>query len=49
MKLRKSDGNHVIYTDYFVHGTNRLFALLSLIFSSMVSHGFIPSDMNIII
>ena len=47
MKLGKSDVNHVIYTDHFVHGTNRLFVLLPLMFSSMVSHGFIPSDMNI--
>ena len=47
IKLGKSDCNHVIYTDHFVHWTNRLFVLLSLLFSSMVSHGFIPSDMNI--
>ena len=36
IKLGKSDGNHVIYTDHFVHGTNRSCVILSLMFSSMV-------------
>ena len=36
MKLGKRDGNHVIYTDHFVHVTNILFVLFSLMFSSMV-------------
>ena len=47
LKLGKSDANHVMYTNHFVHGTKRLFVILSLLFSSMVYHGFIHSDMNI--
>ena len=30
-----------------MHGNNRLFVISSLMLSSMVSHGFTPSDMNI--
>ena len=47
LKLDQSDANHVMYTDHFVYGTKRLFVILSLLFSSMVCHGCIHSDINI--
>ena len=47
LKLGKSDANHVMYTDHFVHGTKILFVILSLLFSSMACHGCIHSDIDI--
>ena len=46
MKTGKRDANHMLFTDHLVHGTNRLFVMLSLFFTSAVVHGCIPSEIN---
>ena len=46
MKTGKRDANHMLFTHHLVHGTNRLFVLLSLFFTSAVVHRCIPSEIN---
>ena len=43
----KSDGNIGIYSDHFLLGTKLLWKYLTLLFNSMLVHGFTPSQMLI--
>ena len=47
IKHGKKDGYSLIYTDHFINGTNKLYIMLSLLFSSMIVHGFSPDGLNI--
>ena len=42
----KSDGNIGIYSDHFLLGTNLLWNNLTLLFNSMLVHGYTPSQMR---
>ncbi len=44
LKCGKHDGNKGHYSDHIVRGTPRLHIYISLLFHSMVHHGFSPSD-----
>ena len=47
MKSNKHDGNVGHYSDHIIQGTRRLQVYLSLLFTSMLSHGFSPLGMCI--
>ena len=47
MKSGKSDSNHQFYTDHLLHGPQRLYVLLSMLFTAMLVHGVIPSDISV--
>ena len=42
LKYGKQDGNVGHYTDHLKHGTSKLFTCLSLLFTSMLTHGCTP-------
>ncbi len=44
LKLGKHDGNKGHFTNHLIHGTYRLFCYMSLLFNSMISHGYVPDD-----
>ena len=39
LKSGKSDGNEGLYSDNFIHGTNPLYAIIVLLFTSFLLHG----------
>ena len=41
-KSGKSDGSEGLFSDHFIHGTHRFYVILSILFTSMLSHGFSP-------
>ena len=41
IKHGKKDGYSLIYTDHFINGTNKLYIMLSLLFSSMICTWFL--------
>ena len=43
----KSDGNIGIYSDHYLHGTKLLWRYLTLLFNSMLIHGYTPTQMCI--
>ena len=43
LKPGKSDGSEGLTTDHFLNGTDQLQVLLSLLFNSMLHHGFSPA------
>ena len=45
LKSGKSDGSEGLFSDHFIHGTHRFYVILSLLFTSMLSHGFSPNSM----
>ena len=47
MKSGKSDSNHQFYTDHLLHDPQRLYVLLSMLFTAMLVHGVIPSDISV--
>ena len=47
LKYGKSDASYQLYSDHFMQGTNRLFVMITLLYSSMMLHGTIPTAMNI--
>ena len=47
MKSNKHDGGVGHYSDHIIQGTRRLHVYLSLLFTSMISHGFPPLGMCI--
>ena len=47
MKASKHDGNTGHYSDHIIHGTRRLHVYISLLLSSMVSHGNAPQALRI--
>ena len=42
LKCDKKDGTVNMYTNHVINGTNRLFVLLSLLFTAMLLHGYCP-------
>ena len=42
LKLGKSDGNEGLHFDNFIHGTNKLYAILALLFTAFLFHGHSP-------
>ena len=40
LKSGKSDGSEGLSSDHFIHGTHRFYVILSILFTSMLSHGF---------
>ena len=47
IKLGKSDGNIGLTTDYLKHGSHKLCIYLSMLFSTMLSHGHTPKAMRL--
>ena len=47
VKPRKSDGYTGHSTDHLIHGTPSLHTHLSMLFSTMVTHGYVPLDLRI--
>ena len=45
VSLNKSDGNLGLFSDHIVHGTEKLWQLLTMLFNSMLIHRMSPSDM----
>ena len=45
LKSGKSDGSEGLYSDHFIHGTHRFYVILSMLFTSMLSHGFSANSM----
>ena len=45
LKYNKNDGHGQLSTNHIKYGSRRLFVLISLLFSSMLKHGYIPNDM----
>ena len=44
-KSGKSDSSEGLFSDHFIHGTHRFYVILSILFTSMLSHGFSPNSM----
>ena len=47
MKHGKYDGNVGHCSDHFKHCTHKLFVCLTLLFDAMLTHGYVPSDMQL--
>ncbi len=47
VKPGKNDGYGMLYSDHFKHGPHRLFVLLTMLFNTMIVHGFTPDGFNI--
>lgn len=45
LKYNKNDGHSQLSTNHLKYGSRRLFVLISMLFSSMLEHGYIPNDM----
>jgi hypothetical protein len=45
LKSGKSDGNIGLFSDHIIHGTQKLFDILVLLFNSMIIHCISPADM----
>ena len=45
LKSGKHDGNKGHFTNHLIHGTHRLHCSISMLFGSMISHGYVPDDM----
>ena len=45
LKSGKSDGSEGLFSHHFIYGTHRLYIILSMLFTSMLSHGFSPNSM----
>ena len=44
-KSGQSDGSESLFSDHFIHDTHRFYVILSILFTSMLSHGFSPNSM----
>ena len=47
MKLNKSDANFELYSNNVIYACEQLFVHLSILFNSMLVHGFCPKAMNV--
>ena len=45
LKRGKDDGNHGFKSDHIINGSKKLFLYLSLLFRTMIVHGYNPSDL----
>jgi hypothetical protein len=43
IKLGKSEGCSALLSDHIKHGTHRLFVIMSLLFTCMITHGYSPT------
>ena len=43
--MHKDDGKHGFNSDHLIHGSNRMFVILCLMFNSMLTHGYTPDDL----
>ena len=46
LKLGKSDGNNGLTTDHLKQGSHKLYVAISILFSMMLSHGYVPIAMH---
>ena len=44
LKIGKHDGNKGHFTNHLIHGPERLYCYISLLFDSLISHGVVPHD-----
>ena len=44
LKQHKHDGNKGHFTNHIIHGTDLLNCYISLLFDSLISHGYVPKD-----
>ena len=42
LKRHEDDGKHGFKSDHLIHGSNRMFVILCLMFNSMLTHGYTP-------
>ena len=47
LKKGKADGNIGLFSDHIIHGTSKLFKLLTMLINSMIIHGVSPKDLLI--
>ena len=47
VKRNKKDGLGLLYTDHFINASQMFYILLSLMFSTIICHGFTPDGFNI--
>ena len=47
LKCNKSDGVHILVSDYLIHSCTSLRVHLSLLFTAMLCHGINPRSMNL--
>ena len=45
LKSGKKDCDENLYSDHIMHGSHKLYVLLSLLFSAMLTHGYCPANM----
>ena len=45
LKSGKSDGSEGLFSNHFIQGTHRFYVILSILFTSMMSHRFSPNSM----
>ena len=45
MKSNKKDGTNMLISENIIHGTHKLYVLLSLLFTCMIIHGYCPVGM----
>ncbi len=45
LKQGKHDGNKGHFTNHLIHGTNRLYCYITMLFNCIISHGYVPTDM----
>ena len=45
LKPYKDDGKYGFKSDHLINGTNKLFTVLSIMFNTMLTHGFNPDDL----
>ena len=47
IKRGKNDGYGMLYSDHFINGPHRLYVLLTMLFNTMIIHGFSPDGFNV--
>ena len=47
MKLNKNDGNLGLWSNHLMYGPPRLHILLSILFTTMLKHSFVPQDFKV--
>jgi hypothetical protein len=45
LKYNKNDGETALSTNHIKHGRHRLYFLISILFTSMLRHGYVPDEM----
>ena len=47
LRAGKSGGVSAVTSDCFIHGSDSLYALISMLFNAMLSHGTLPNDFGV--